>query len=557
MIPVITKRSCTNTLAMAPPIRIPGTLQPPPGGTQTNLRAALAVVAFVYAGRARASALSATEGAKVAEIQSLRARSAQSFAEHQRVKERARAESVPEDEKRALEAIAPKYLEQSKQYEDKAIELERELDAWRREAGIPVPAPAAVFTLEVLRGDSGSAFLVHYGKPDASRHMLIDGGMRHTYRDVLKPRFDALRAGRPALPLSMVVATQTDIEHLEGLLDLVKDLQRQSSDNRSVTINSLWSNAFVPGPPEIAEELVKLQGKAKLVAGAKALRVPVNKPFTRMIAAPEAGAARVSLEDQLTITVLSPRVQWLRRFANQWIASWQRRLQDSDKPELLAAVNEYDILETFADQSVELLPSPIEPPKRESTASSCGSYTDVSAVNLGSIVMMLESNGKRILITADARGDVIMSALAQAGYTDAKGTAEVDVLVLPHGGSDRNVTADFFRKVKARHYIMSANGRHMNPELCTFRILFEARRGDSSPFSIGLSYPPEEYVATKIRGENVPYPVQELCALLKREKNAGTPFEIITPKKGQGSFGIDLWSNATFVDKGDRNAVCN
>lgn len=522
----------------------------------TLVVAGLALFGFISARQARSSALQADERARIAEVQGLRARSAQNFAEHERVRARAQAASS-EDEKRALEASAPKFLEQSKRYEADAIRLEKDLEDWRRSNGIVSPAPTTLFTLEVLRAADGNAFLLHYGPPDSSRHMLVDGGSPKTYREVLKPRFDALRFGRKELPLSLVVSTQTDFQHMGGLVGLVEDLQEQSPSSRNLAINSLWSNAFVPAASEHLEKLLKIQQKGKLVAGANTLHVPVNKPFTRMVAAPEAGAARVTLEDNLTITVLSPRVQWLREFADFWIGDWRKRTERREEPELLAAIHDYDILETFADPKIELLPSPIEPPKMESTDPACGSYVDASSVNLGSIVMMVELSGKRILLTADARGDVIISALAQAGYTDDKGNAEVDVLVLPHGGSDRNVTADFFRKVKAHHYIMSSDGSHMNPEVCTFQMLFEGRRGDISPFSIGLSYAPEEYVNHRAGGEDKDYPVHELCTLLNRERNAGTPFEIITPKKDQSSFGIDLWSNASFVDKGNRNAVCN
>ena len=521
----------------------------------TVVVAGLALFGFISAGRARSSALRADERAKVAEIQRLRALSAQNFAEHERVRARAQASSS-EDEERALEATAPKFLEQSKRYEADAIRLER-LDDWRRSNNMVSPAPATLFTLEVLRAADGTAFLLHYGAPDSSRQMLIDGGSPKTYRDVLKPRLDTLRSGRKELPLSLVVSTQTDFQHMGGLVGLVEELQEQSPASRSLAINSLWSNAFIPAQPEHFDKLLKFQPKGKLVVGANALNIPVNTPFTRIVAAPEAGAARVTLEDNLTITILGPRVQWLREFASGWIGNWRRRIERSEDPELLAALHDYDILETFADPKIELLPSPIEPPTMDDTDPACGSYVDVSTVNLGSIVMMAELSGKRILLTADARGDVIISALAQAGYTDDKGNAEVDILVLPHGGSDRNVTADFFRKVKARHYIMSANGNFGNPELCTFQMLFEGRRGDSSPFSIGLTYAPEEYVSTRVGREVKDYPVKELCKLLSLERDAGTPFEIITPMKDQSSFGIDLWTNATFVDKGNRNAICN
>jgi hypothetical protein len=511
----------------------------------------LAVIAFISAQNAKSSALQAADDAKVAEIQSLRAQAAQSFAESERSRTRAQTGSVSEDQKKILENNTTKYLEQSKQFQREAERRETELDEWRRTTkGVQANAPAALFTLEVLRAESGSAFLVHYDSPNAARHLLIDGGNRKTYVEVLKPRLDALRSDGKAATLSLVVSTQTDDQQVGGLTALIKDLQKKQSSNQGLKIDRLWSNGFVPGTPDEIQELVRVQPKAELIAGAKALQVPVNDPFTRMIAAPEAGAARVKLGDELTVTVLSPRVQWLRRFADFWMDELRKNVKRRDSDVVLS---DYNILETFENPNVELIPSPIEPPQIENDPQ-YAACTDRSSVNLGSTVLMFELSGKRMLLTADACGDVIISALAQAGYTDNKGNAKVDVLVLPHGGSDHNVSVDFFRKVKARHYVMSADGRFKNPDLHTFEMLFEARRGDPTSFSIGLSYHPDEYKEEKRTGK---YPLQELCALLAREKNAGTPFDIITPKKDQGSFGIDLLLNATFVDKGDRKAGCN
>ena len=506
--------------------------------------AVLALIAFISAERAKSSAVLAEERARAAEVERMRALSAKNFAEHQRVLARAQTQSVGEDEKQALLAIAPKYLDQSKQYEEEAKRLQMELDDWRHARGVQASVPDALFTLEVLRAQMGTAFLVHYGAPSSPLHILVDGGPNRTYRDVLKPRLDALRPDGKALPIGLVVATQTDIQHLQGLIDLVEDLQQQQSASPSATIKALWSNAFVPGPPEMAPILVDIQPKGRLVAGAKKLSVPVNVPFTRMVAAPEAGAARVSLDEHLTITVLSPRVQWLRDFADFWLSDWRRRAQSRNAgPQIFAVLNDYNILETFADSKIELLPSPID-----IIDPSNATGREKSVINLASTVLMLELNGKRMLLTADARSDVILSALAQAGYTDERGNMEVDVLVLPHGGSDLNVSVDFFRRVKARYYIMCGDGTYNNPEVHTFQMLFEARHGDSQQFSICLTYAPEEYKEG--------YPIKDLCALLARERSANTPFEIITPKKNQSSFGIDLWSNAPFVDKGVRNTIC-
>jgi hypothetical protein len=162
---------------------------------------------------------------------------------------------------------------------------------------------------------------------------------------------------------------------------------------------------------------------------------------------------------------------------------------------------------------------------------------------------MLEKDGKRILLTTDAHDDIVLGALEQAGYTDAYGNMEVDVLVLPRAGSNRYISDELFRRVKARHYVISSDAaKYRLPSVTTFEMLFAARRGDPRAFSIDLTYAPEEY--------RQGYPLRRLCTLLARERSAGTPFEIVTPARGQSSFGIDLGANATFVDKGVRNTVC-
>lgn len=504
----------------------------------------LAAIASVSAARARSSAQTADDRARTAEVQRLTALSAQSFAEHQRVLARAQAAGLGPDQKNALLAIAPKYLDQSQRYEAEAARLQHALDAWRAARGrTAAGARDALFTFEALRAREGTAFLVHYGSPGAFRHVLIDGGTTRTYAEVLRPRLDALRSGGKPLPLTLVVATQTDFQHLRGLTDLMDDLQRQPPAAPPFAIGAVWSNAFIPGPVHLHPQLVERQRKARLVAGANALGVPVNAPFTRMVAAPEAGAARVRLDGGLSVTVLGPRVQWLRGFADVWLRDWRERVESLDDPRLAEALSGYDVIEDFADPRIELLASPREIADPATTVGD-----EQSAVNLGSIILMFELDGKRVLLTADARSDVVLGALAQAGYTDRRGSMDVDVLVVPHGGSDRNVSVDFFRRIRAASYVLSADGTHGNPEIRTFEMIFEARRGDRRPFSIGLTYAPEEY-----RDD---YPLRNLCTLLARERAAGTPFEIITPAKGQSSFGIDLGSRAAFVDPGLRNAVC-
>ena len=102
-------------------------------------------------------------------------------------------------------------------------------------------------------------------------------------------------------------------------------------------------------------------------------------------------------------------------------------------------------------------------------------FTDNSVANLSSIVLLAEQHGKTMLLTGDARGDNILKGLDRAGLLDGSGKIKVDILKVPHHGSDRNVSTEFFRKVQAKHYIFSGDGAHGNPDSATLTMLAEAR----------------------------------------------------------------------------------
>jgi hypothetical protein len=101
-------------------------------------------------------------------------------------------------------------------------------------------------------------------------------------------------------------------------------------------------------------------------------------------------------------------------------------------------------------------------------------FLDRNVLNLASIVLVVARGRKRVLLPGDARGDHIMRGLQDAGVLTGA-TAHFDVLKVPHHGSDRNVTADFFRRLPADHYIVSGNGKHGNPETATLNMLAEGR----------------------------------------------------------------------------------
>jgi hypothetical protein len=118
------------------------------------------------------------------------------------------------------------------------------------------------------------------------------------------------------------------------------------------------------------------------------------------------------------------------------------------------------------------------------------SFVDKSVPNLSSIVVMVEAEGKRMLLTGDARGDKILEGLELVRLLEKGGNMHVDVLKVPHHGSDNNMAPVFFRRVMADHYVFSGNGEHGNPERATLEMLLDAR--GNANYEIHLTYPVDE-----------------------------------------------------------------
>ena len=103
---------------------------------------------------------------------------------------------------------------------------------------------------------------------------------------------------------------------------------------------------------------------------------------------------------------------------------------------------------------------------------------DTSVTNLSSLIVLAEQADRRMLLTGDALGRHVIDGLQNAGFLDSNGRVHVELLKLPHHGSDRNNNAEFFQAVTADHYVISADGRDGNPDENTFRALVEVRGSD-------------------------------------------------------------------------------
>ena len=100
--------------------------------------------------------------------------------------------------------------------------------------------------------------------------------------------------------------------------------------------------------------------------------------------------------------------------------------------------------------------------------------------NLSSIVLLAEVEGHRVLLSGDAGAQQILDGLERAGVLRKGGRCEVDIFKLPHHGSIRNITAELLDRVRAKHYVISANGSNGNPDEDTLALLGDVLDGDQT-----------------------------------------------------------------------------
>lgn len=312
-----------------------------------------------------------------------------------------------------------------------------------------------MFRIKVVQAKFGDCFIVEYGTRENPKHMLIDGGPGGVYSNYLRHELSAIKnnGGR----LDMMVLSHIDGDHIVGLLDLMEELKQNAADEEEaiVSVDELWVNTFsktISQETNLTQALQSmflnvnnltstlpssnlaiksiLQGDT-LRRNALLLSIPMNKVSANHIISCETISEPIKI-DNLKITIIGPNkenLEKLRKEWFEWIRTHEAKVLTSD-PHILQQI-------------------------------------DRSVPNLSSIMFLMESAGKRVLFTGDGRGDFIIEGLGITGLLDDDGKIHVDVFKVPHHGSVRNTTEDFFDSITADTYIISADGRHHNPDFET------------------------------------------------------------------------------------------
>lgn len=314
-----------------------------------------------------------------------------------------------------------------------------------------------------LPAKQGDALWIRWGDAAATHQLFIDMGT--------EPIGKKIRARIADLPVDarhfdLLVITHIDADHIGGTLTAIAE----ADDLEGFAFDEIWFNGFehlhgkrvVP----ILEPMGGPQGErlTHWLRGQAWNQVFDHWPIVRD---PEGDLTTIDLHG-LQLTVLGPTKQRLENLIDKWadevkVALANERLDPaivSPGLEPMGAWNGPPTLDTEDDLDA---------------LANAHSAQDRAKANGTSIVLLLEYDGRALLLTGDAFSDDLVDAIAQL---QPAGKLKLDVLKLPHHGSRNNVHRALIEAVDCKTFLVSTDGttfNHPDPEAIA-RVVRYAKR---------------------------------------------------------------------------------
>ena len=202
----------------------------------------------------------------------------------------------------------------------------------------------------------------------------------------------------------------------------------------------------------------------------KQLGIPLNPPSNGKLMLRPTDQERIRLGNA-RIGVLGPSKADLEKLRDDW-NEWLEKQGTEAYLERLRRRHRRDE-DSLVTSSLDALVG-----LRALLAESIGNRTAVTQQNLASLMLLVEDAGRTVLLTGDGHSDDVLAGLKHYGRLGDDGL-HVDVLKVPHHGSEHNADEKFCKTVIADDYVFCGDGAHHNPDLRILDAFAESRIGSA------------------------------------------------------------------------------
>ena len=304
-----------------------------------------------------------------------------------------------------------------------------------------------MLAIEMLPAGHGDALVVEYGTRADPHRILIDGGSFHAWDGV---RAELLR--RRSDHYEVFVVTHIDEDHIGGALALLDDPDLRHR------VDHVWFNGFVHcvsggnvlGPIN-GEQLTQriATGGFRWNAGfTPKASAEVGGP----VVVPSAGdLPTIDLPGGARVVLLSPTGAKLKSLAKEWttVVTAARLVPG-------AGTSGHTTSPRPHEKVVAALPDPLDRAAIKLMATKNAS--DSSAANGSCIAFVLEHDGRRVLLGADAHSSVLTAALKRYAQLVGEARPRFDLVKLAHHGSNANISTAMLDLIDCRRFLVSTNG---------------------------------------------------------------------------------------------------
>jgi hypothetical protein len=289
----------------------------------------------------------------------------------------------------------------------------------------------------MLPAEHGDCLWIEYGDPENPRRILVDCGLRSTYRALA----ERLRE-RPEIRFELLVLTHIDADHILGAIPLLQEVGPER-------FGDVWFNGWKHLNP--ADALGTLHGE---MFGAILQKhgFPWNRSWNggAVVLPGDGTLPQVELEGGLKLTLLSPTRERLADLRT----TWEEEMKIFEAGDTDAALDALQSMPRFQPDALGAERIDVE------ELAELPFQSDDSAANGSSIALLAEYEGKTLLLGADAFSSVLETSIRRLLRQSGRTRLRVDACKIPHHGARANNGPGFLSLLDCREFLFSSNGSH-------------------------------------------------------------------------------------------------